>query len=389
MGNKAYPVKVLQVTIGDGNFGGVANFLYTYYSFINKERIHFDFLYCGKNSLKNKMNSPVIRDSKIIELGILKANNNGFKEYIKLSKKMKELLLEDYDIIHINTSNVFVNFLVTYLGHKKAQCISHSHNTESKIKYSSKSKTLLKKLMYYPCRKYIIKKNKKLFACSMAAGKFLYGESGISNEKFRVIPNAIQLNRFKFDFLLRNEYRNSYKCSSSTKVYGFIGRLSDQKNPIFLLKVFREILNQQKDAVLWVIGDGELKEKVKETIQDLELQSNVLLFGLRSDVNKLVQAIDFLLFPSLYEGLSIVTIEAQAAGIQIYASDSISPEHKITNLVHFLSLNQSPEDWANYILNHQKFSIDRGKYYFMMKNKGYDIEQEATKLENIYLSMIS
>lgn len=389
MENKTYPVKVLQVTIGDGNFGGVANFLYTYYSFINKKRVHFDFLYCGKNSLKNKMNSPVLIGSNIIELNILKPNNNGIKEYIKLSKKMKKLALEDYDIIHINTSNVFVNFLVTYLEHKKVQCISHSHNTESKIRYSSMPKTILKKIIYYPCRKYIIKKNKRLFACSIAAGKYLYGDCVISNEKFKVIPNAIHLSQFKFDSLLRNEYRNNYKCSSSTKVYGFIGRLSNQKNPIFLLKVFREILNQQKDAVLWIIGDGELKDKVIETIQKLDLQSSVLLFGLRSDVNRLTQAIDFLLFPSLFEGLSMVTIEAQAAGIQIYASDSISSEHKLTDLVHFLSLNQSAKDWANYILNHQNCFIDRNKYYSVMKKKGYDIEQEAIKLENIYLSMFN
>ena len=122
-------VNVLQITIGDGSYGGVASFLYSYYSHMIHDKVHFDFLYCGENSMKSKMDTSVLKESKITTLHALKPKGNGIKEYLKLEKLLKKYFGQNhYDIVHINTANVFVSAIVTHFAHKGSICIAHSHN---------------------------------------------------------------------------------------------------------------------------------------------------------------------------------------------------------------------------------------------------------------------
>lgn len=375
------PIKVLQVTIGDGNYGGIAAFLFTYYKHLDHSKVHFDFLYCGENSMESKANSVVLADSTITTLHILKRNNNGLGEYKRLFRRLREFFSEnEYDIVHINSSNLFLNFCVEKVIDNRTVCISHSHNTKSTIEYSGKLKSFMKELLRKPCRKYVIKHSDYLFACSEMAGEYLFGKKIKSNPKFKVIHNAIDINYYAFDLGKRNLNR----CTEDI-VVGFVGRLADQKNPLFLLDIFEKLHRKNEHTILWVIGDGELKEKVEEKIESMKLNTCVKLFGARNDVPDLMQGMDLLLIPSLYEGLSIVAIEAQASGLPVYASNAVPSEANITGLIHYLSLSASSEEWAQTIQLKINGGYDRLDNLDKIIAAGYDIDSAAKWLEKFYL----
>lgn len=377
------PIKILQVTIGDGSFGGVASFLYTYYSHMDHSKVHFDFLYCGENSMRSKEGDPVLERSTITTLHILKRNNNGFSEYRKLLPELKKIFNKnEYDIVHVNSGNLFLNATVAFTLNGNSKYIAHSHNTQATIKYSSKLKSVIKSIIRKPCTNYIIKKADALFACSKAAGQNLFGSNGVNSDKFTLIHNAIDLSKYRYKPDVRARVRNG----EERFIVGHVGRLTDQKNPLFIIDVFSDLHKLNANTVLWMIGEGELREMIEKKVASLGLGDCVDLMGRREDVAELMQAMDIFLFPSLYEGLSIVTIEAQAAGLPIFASDSISPEHKVTSQLTFLPLKEGSVMWATEI-NKALQSLFRHDTVDELLSAGYEIGDEAKKLERYYCSL--
>lgn len=377
------PVKVLQVTIGDGSYGGVASFMFSYYSQMNQENVHCDFLYCGENSMQSKMDSPILNNSKITTLHVMKPKGNGGSEYRQLLKKLKDFFDNNqYDIVHINTSNVLVSACVIYAVNKRAVCIAHSHNTRAVVESQSKLKSLIKDAIKIPMRYFILKNADYYFACSKAAGKNLYGERILFSPKFRLIKNAIDLSAYGYDPSIRSKVRKTDRI-----VIGHVGRLTEQKNPFFLIDVFYEIHKINSNTELWMIGEGELLEKVRKKVEERGLCDSVVLWGRRNDVAELMQAMDIFMLPSLYEGLSIVAVEAQAAGLVVYASDSISEEHKVTSLVQFLPLSLGAEKWAKKIAADIRNLPVRRDTTKEMLESGYEIVQASKQLESFYLSI--
>lgn len=385
MAEENKPVKVLQVALGDGSYGGVASFLYTFYSHMDHRRILCDFLYCAKNSMESKMDTEALTQSKVTALNAIKPTNNWFGDYTKLLSALKKYFKENrYDIVHINTSNVYLCASVLHSVPRGTICITHSHNTKPVIGDSKSLKRRIKNFLFLLCRKYVLRQSDYYFACSKAAGTHLYGMDILDNRKFKVIYNAIDVKRFKFDKNTREKNRNT-----NNLVFGHVGRMTEQKNPIFLLKIFREIHQQMPNSELWMIGEGELRQNIEKAIKDFNLTDSVKLLGRRNDVAELMQAMDIFIFPSLYEGLSIVTIEAQAAGLPIFASDSISPEHKVTELMSFLSLKQSPTEWADRILSTLGEINVRCDMSSELIAAGYEINNAAKDLENFYINAVN
>lgn len=379
------PIRVLQVTIGDGSYGGVASFLFSYYSNMDREKIHCDFLYCGENSMQSKQDSPVLKDSNITALHIIKAKNNGYREYSRLLGKLKDFFAKnEYDIVHINTSNVLVTACVISAVHGRAICIAHSHNTKAVMAHQNKIKGAVKDLLKMPGRAYILKKADYYFACSIAAGENLFGAKALKSPQFRLIKNAINLSEYVYDPSIRASARNTDRF-----VIGHVGRLTEQKNPLFLLDVFFEIQKINPNTELWMVGEGELEDTVRQRIAQLGLQQNVTLWGRRNDVSALMQAMDIFMLPSLYEGLSIVAIEAQAAGLPVYASTSISKEHQVTQLVQFLPLSSGPKEWAEKITADIDSLPQRRNMTSEMKASGYEITQASKQLQEFYMSLMN
>lgn len=378
------PLKILQVTIGDGSYGGVASFMFSYYSHMNQEKVHFDFLYCGENSMQSKMNSPILKNSKITVFHVMKPKDNGRREYSLLIKKLKIFFANNrYDIIHINTSNILVCACVLYAVNKRAVCIAHSHNTKAIIQNQGRIKVLMKDTIKKFARNIILKKADYYFACSKAAGRNLYGEKALNSSKFRMIRNAIDLSEYCYNPIIRKKVRKTDKT-----IIGYVGRLTEQKNPFFLIDVFYEIHKIDSQTELWIIGEGELLEAISKKVKDTGLDNSVVLWGRRNDVSDMMQAMDIFILPSLYEGLSIVAVEAQASGLPVYASDSISDEHRITSLINFLPLSLGAKKWAEKIASDIGHLPMRRNMTEEMRESGYEITLASRKLEEFYLSII-
>src|SRR5699024_2753669 len=218
-----------------------------------------------------------------------------------------------------------------------------------------------------------------LFAVSKIAGYGAFNKKLVDSGKVNVIPNAIDSKKYSFNDEIRNQIRDDLNLKDSI-VIGHIGRLTLQKNHIFLLDIFSEIAKKVSNSKLVLIGDGELRSQIK----DLDLDGKVIMLGIRDDVPLLLQAMDVLLFPSTHEGLPGVVLESQASGLPSVISSAITKEVKITDLVKYISLTQSKEYWAKEVLK----TIDETKREDIHKSiveAGYDIISIAKWYENFYL----
>lgn len=279
----------------------------------------------------------------------------------------------DYDYIWINTSsNSMYQFQVYGKKHTNAKIITHSHGTAAymgKFTLSSIINNILNTINRPMVRKY----SDYLFACSYAAGCSLFGSS--RKEDIILLKNGINIEKFKFNPMKRDELRGSLNVNDDTVVIGMVGRLSIQKNPIKGIEIFREYHQLNANSILLLCGDGEMKKDVIDRISELQLQNAVHMLGVRKDVERIMSAMDILIMPSLFEGLPIVGIEAQCSGIQCFFSTAITDEVAITKGAHFVGLEETGEKWAEIIAKVYSPIINRETCYETIRAQGYDIEQ--------------
>ena len=182
-------------------------------------------------------------------------------------------------------------------------------------------------------------------ACSKEAGEWLFG-----NTQFIVLNNGIDVSKYVFNQNIREEYRKILGFSDEL-VLGHVGRFSNQKNHNFLIDIFYEIIKINKKSKLILIGTGELENEIKEKVESLSLKEKVIFLGARADVNKIMQAMDVFILPSLFEGLPVVGVEAQASGLPCIISDTVSKDVKITDSVLQISLSLPPEEWGKKLID--------------------------------------
>jgi glycosyltransferase involved in cell wall biosynthesis len=214
--------------------------------------------------------------------------------------------------------------------------------------------------------------------CSKEAGDWLFGKDSSLNEKYMFIPNAIDVSRFAYNEKIRKEYREQYGVEGKL-VFGHVGRFHEAKNHLFLLDVFNEIHSRKSDAVLMLIGDGELRAAIEAGIHRLGIDRSVILTGVRSDVSNLMHAMDVFLFPSLWEGLPVTVVEAQAAGLPCLVSDNVTKDIDISKLVHKLPTDNVTE-WADLALS----ALIRQDVSQEIKALGFDVEESANRLTAFY-----
>ncbi|MPN05710.1 putative glycosyltransferase EpsF [bioreactor metagenome] len=217
------------------------------------------------------------------------------------------------------------------------------------------------------------------FTNSVASAEFMFGKGQTSE----IIYNAINVDKYAFSNDDRVRIRLQYDLNDKT-VVGFVGRLELQKNPVFLIDIFAEIVKKEPNARLMMVGDGSLRPAVEKRISELNLEEEVLMLGERNDVNELLHAMDLFLLPSLFEGLGIVLIEAQAAGLPCITSAKVVPrEAKITELVDYISLDLPARDWAAASISQCKNIQDRNLAYRKLIASKFNINQEAKRLESL------
>ncbi len=288
------------------------------------------------------------------------------KALIKLFKEKK------YDIVHshINALSVFPLKAAKKAGIKVR--IAHSHSTSNKVEWK---KNLIKSMLIPFSKVYA----NKYMCCSELAGRYLFGDKAYDDGKVYILNNAIDMENFKFNEYTRKNVREELKVSDDTLVIGHVGRFVEQKNHIFLIDIFKNLHDKNSNSVLVLIGQGPLQDKMKEKVRSLGLVDSVRFLGQRDDIYRLYNGFDAFCFPSLYEGLGIVLIEAQANGLPCIASSEVPEVVKKTDNFKFVGLNDEVEKWSESILNSKRLNAV-GNF------DGYDIEEEVKKLECIYKS---
>ena len=347
--------------------GGAETMIMELYRNIDRTKIQFDFVVHTEKK--------GYFDDEICSLGgrIFRVPKFSYQTIIKYRNRWNKLLSEhtEWTIIHghvRSTASIYLS-----IGRKLGRyTIAHSHSISSGKGLSSVVKDLLQKRIkadYY-------------LACSEAAGKWLFGEQIVCSDKFSVLHNSISSNKYIFDEQIRKNTRNELNCKDAFLV-GHVGSFYDVKNHCFLLDVFKVICEKKPLSKLILVGDGYLKEKIEMRVKELCISDKVIFTGVRSDVNKLLMAMDVFVFPSKFEGLGMVIIEAQATGLCSVISDKVPNEAIITEgLVSVKSLNDTPKQWADYILSLN--NDDRTSHLMEIKVNGYDISESTTWIEEFY-----
>jgi glycosyltransferase involved in cell wall biosynthesis len=364
------PIRVLQV-LSRMTRGGAETMVMNLYRNIDRSQLQFDFVLHSLNqgdyddeikSMGGRM-FYVPRYTAKTSLSYINSWNRFFRENHN-----------DYRVIHGHISSTAVIYL-TLAKRYKLTTIVHSHNTSS----GGGLDGFVKDVLQQPLKANI---TDHLFACSDAAGEWLYGSRNLP--KVLVLKNSVEARKFNFDAGIREDVRRSLGIDQNY-VIGHVGRFHEQKNHLFLIDVFRAVLTGKPNAVLLLVGRGELEADVRHRAQQLGLEDSVKFLGVRDDVEKLMQAMDVFVLPSLYEGLPLTVVEAQAAGLPCILADTVTQEVKITDLVHFVPLQLSAEAWAEEILSFTD-CISRIDTYPEIVRAGYDVQASANWLQEFYLA---
>lgn len=384
-------IRVLQIgrSTEAGAFGGVEKFLLDLYRYVDKDKFVFDFVFCSKNPFEYISQDDLFKNSKITAFSVLKDRGNSIKNYLNLRGELiKVLNATKYDIVHINSGSMPTEVVcLNAIKSNNIKVIAHSHSTKPKILNSS-LKSRIKNSLSPFFRLYICRTSDYLFACSIAAGEHLFGRQAIKKKSFHMICNAVNAEKFRFDPQRRIAVRNTFLENVNIQVFGYVGRLSKDKNILFILDVFKAIHECNEKSELWLIGDGEEKEGLQRKISEYGLTSFVKLLGQRNDVATLMQGADCFIMPSLDEGLSLTIIEAQAAGLPVFAYDSLSREHAITRLMRFVPFGADGHTYASCVLNDLKYMPERYDTYQEIVDKGYEINSAVKKMEVLYLNLL-
>lgn len=298
----------------NGELGGIESFLYNVYRFIDKEKVEFDFLTISDTPAYGdkfkKMGSTVYKVPKHI---------NFLGYYFAIDKILRE---GNYDIVHIHKNSAIDILILKVLQRfPNIKVVVHSHNTFPSVGGK------LEKLHKFN-RKYLYDNADYRLACSDNAGKWMYG-----NGAFEIIKNGIDTKGFRFCTEYGEEIRAMYGIPMNAFVIGHVGRFTNQKNHSKLIDIFAAIKERKSDAYLLLLGGGELQDTIKSKVEKLNLCDSVIFCGVRTDVNKYLCAMDAFVFPSTWEGLGIVAIEAQASGLECYLSRELPKEVEVTDIL--------------------------------------------------------
>lgn len=355
-------VRVLHVITGMGS-GGAEALIMNWYRNIDRTKVQFDFLLRSDDNMYseeiNKMGGKVY------------VMPSYPRHYIKNYRDTKEFLKKNrYKIIHVHGNALIYTNILPMAKKLGIPCrIMHSHNTDTQKK--------MYRPVHYLKRINITKYITDALACSDEAGKWMF-----KNHDFTVLKNGIEINKFIYDSELRSKKRKELGIEDKF-VFGHVGKFLPSKNHYFLINVFEKVVKQSPECVLLSIGEGPLQEEIERMALDKGIADKIRFLGVRRDVNELMQAMDLFLFPSLFEGLGIVLIEAQTSGLHTLVSSQVVRECKITDLVRFLPLEEP--QWINAIMNYMD-SPEREQYRTNeIIEAGYDMKQVVKSLERFYL----
>lgn len=360
-------IRVLQIVTYMGR-GGLETMIMNYYRNIDRNKVQFDFL-VHRQEEADYDKEIVALGGKIYHMPML---NPFSKSYFNaLDSFFKE---HKYDIVHCHLDCMSAYPLKIAKKNGVRVRIAHSHNKsqDKNLKYPIKlySKRLIPKYATH------------LLSCGKEAGDWMF-----NGKPYTILNNAIDAQSYRFDKQIREEMREQLGFNQEDFVIGHVGRFNPQKNHNFIIDVFNFVHKKNTAAKLVLVGTGDGQKAIKEKVESLALSDSVLFLGNRTDVNKILQAMDIFLFPSLYEGLPLSIIEAQAAGLPCVISDNVPPECIVTDLIEAASLDDALAKWE-IVITSQK-SVKRKDTYELIKKSGFDVKSNVLVLEKMYYTDLS
>lgn len=356
--------KVLIISTVGLDYQGITSVILNYSSHICLDGLKLEFVaFEGVDSkLKKKF-------EKIGVVHVIPNRKQDTKGYIK---GLKQLLKQEYDVVHIhgNSGTMLIEVLLAKAVRVR-KIIIHGHNTATNHPVVNK--------MMNPLMNYLATDR---LSCSQKAGEWLYGK-----REFKILNNAIEVRKFTYNSKVRAEVRGDLGIKEEVLI-GHIGHFSHQKNHFYLVDIFKAVHDRHPQTKLLLVSDGVLLEDVKKKVDELGLTDSVVFTGRREDTERLYQAMDIFVLPSRWEGLPLVTVEAQAAGLPIIVSNVVPTVAKCTENMEFCSVENGADEWAEKIwCMVEKTMAERGKKDVLSEivKCGYDIETETKVLEKMYL----
>lgn len=328
------PIKVLHV-FGYFDKGGAESMAMNLYHHIDRSKVEFGFVVHGENMGVNE------KEAREMGADIFRVPEYTGKNHLHYKKAWNKIFEEnpEYKIIHSHvrsTASIYLKIAHRY----GVRTIAHSHNTSS----GSGMSAIVKDIFQRGIRKHA----DEFIGCSREAGEWLFGNEICNQANFHVLNNAIDAETFAYNPLIRQKKRDELNIQDQW-VIGHVGRFYEQKNHEFLIDIFAAILKKKPNALLVLVGEGNIERKkiMEEKVSRLGLADSVYFLGLRSDIAELLQAFDLFVMPSLFEGLPVTLVETQASGLPAVVTDNISQEIKLTDLISYVSLNAPADKWAD------------------------------------------
>lgn len=361
-------IKILIVTTVKIGYDGLTNHILTYIKNMDKKDLEIDLVSARGIDDKIKTKLEDTGFNNIYRLEYRDTNQfNYFNDLRHLIKKNR------YDILHAhgNSATLAVEMLAGFLGGCKIR-IAHSHNSSCEHKVFNMLLKPLFRLFYT-----------EAFACSKEAGKWLFG-----NKDFKIIPNGIEVEKYRFNNQKRKKYRELLNIDEDCIALGNVAAFVEKKNHRFIVDVFSDLLKSNNKYKMYLFGiEGESLNKVKKQINKLNLNNNIFIMGTKDNINDYLQAMDIMLLPSIYEGFPISVIEWQACGLPCILSKNITQDTDIIGNVYYLPIDKGIEPWKNKILE-MKIDEKRRDFYSIKRifiERGFDIKNNAEFLRNLYI----
>ncbi|MDB2116094.1 glycosyltransferase [Clostridium paraputrificum] len=352
------------ITTGFDSCGGLTTVAMNYIRNIDRSNLSIEF--CSDNSPDKKLLNELQKNNiKYHQLSSRKKNTIMY--YLNLVNLIKRNM---YDVIHVhgNSSTMIIELFAAKVCKVKKR-IAQVHSSQT-------SHPILNKMLYLPFKFCYT----DAIAVSKQAGDWLFGR-----DNYTVLNNAIYLNKYKYDEKGRSKIRKKYKIADDEVVIGNVGKLNGGKNHKFLLQIYKEYLIYNPSSKLIIVGGGTLKNELKNIAQKEKIESKVIFADMQTNVEEYLSAMDCFVFTSIYEGLGMALIEAQASGLYCISSDRVPIETSVTSNIQYLKLNNNIKAWANAILNCPKINRDDINILNEITENGFDIKVEANKLVKLYL----
>ena len=320
--------------------------------------------------------------SDLKEKGVGFYELSGSQRKLGRNHKMFRQLLKErqYDVVHLNIFqglSLYYAYLAKKAGVKVR--IAHGHNSALR-----RSRTRWLKLALHNMAKSLLAENATdYWACSRLAAEFMFPRDVV--EKYEFIPNGIDIEKFRFNDEVRKKVRKDLGIEGKL-VIGNVGRLCYQKNQENLIEVFAKLQSERPESVLLLVGEGEMKAELQQQVEKLGIADKVLFYGVTDKVEQLLWAMDIFVFPSRFEGLGIVAVEAQAAGLPVICSDGVPNEAVVSDLVQKVDLRSGVDSWVESIL-HCQVGVDRLAVHEQVQKSGFAVADVADKIEKVYLGL--